>query len=252
MGLFKSPMQALYARVDRGGFSGGVSAPGATMPEIERTRSGRVVERVARTGNSDPAQSPNIVARLLHLSPISPALQKQRDELVAYLIPLLADAEELEATLIEYRQKTLEGQLVEHRAKCRKQRGLVNSLRGKLNAAELTLINKMAASENEMKILQGLRDLKADGNHVPQWPTAAEIDEFESLYAKQQDKMRTAGEHVNAALTARNALVYELEPVEKEMARLIGEEARLNSEVTQQPFVDLELGLESVPSGVTT
>ena len=64
--------------------------------------------------------------------------------------------------------------------------------------------------------------------------------------------MRTAGEHVNAALTARNALVYELEPVEKEMARLIGEEARLNSEVTQQPFVDLELGLESVPSGVTT
>src|SRR5580704_1287590 len=159
MRLFKSPLQALYQQTDRG-FAGGVSRPGAPMPEIPRTHSGRVKELEVRTGNSDASTSSNIVARLLHVSPISPALKKKRDELVAYLLPLLDEAQQLEKVLIEHRQKTLESQLVELRSRCRKQAGVVKSLRGKLDSDELSLLNCMAGAENETKILQGLRDLK--------------------------------------------------------------------------------------------
>jgi hypothetical protein len=243
--------QRVFEQMNRGGFSGGVSELGLPMPEIPRSRSGRVVEKEVRAGNNDPAQSPNIVSRLLHLSPISPALQKQRDKLVAELFPLLSEAEELEKVLVQYRQTTLESQLTELRSKCRKQSGVVDSLRGKLDAAELKLLNAMATAQNEIKILEGFRDLKAEGRHVPKWPTAAEIDEFESLYAAQQDKVVRANERVAATLSSRNELLYQWEPNSKHLEMLIAEEVRLNSAVNGQPFIDLELGLESVPSGFT-
>jgi hypothetical protein len=208
-----------------------------------------VVEKQIRTGDNDPAQSPNIVARLLHLSPISPALRKKRDALVAYLLPLMDQAKELEQELLEYRQRTLEASLVEHRAKCRKQKGLVDSLREKLQTAELRLLNAMGESQNQIKILKGFRDLKASGKHVPAWPTAAEVDAFEISYAAQQDKVVRANERVNTALTSRNELLFRLEPEDKNMEALIAAEARLKFQVTKQPFIDLELGLEVIPSG---
>jgi hypothetical protein len=242
--------QRIFEQMNRG-FSGGVSGLGLPMPEIPRRNSGRVVVQEARTGNSDPSKSPNVVSRLLHLSPISPSLKKRRDEVVANLFPLLTEAEELERELIEYRQRTLEAQLDELRSKCRQQSGVVNSLREKLQAGELKLLNAMANAQNEVKMLEGFRDLKAEGKHVPRWPTAAEIDEFETVYAAQQDKVRKANERVGTALASRNELLYKLEPVEKDMEKLIAEEARLKSEVTKQPFIDLELGLESIPSGYT-
>jgi len=247
MGTFKSPLQTLYKQADRG-FSGGVSELGAPMAEIPRTRSGRVVERVVHSGNSDPTKSTSIVARLLHLSPISPALQKRRDKLVGELIPLLDSAEELEKILIEYRETTLASQLLELRAKCRKQKGVVDSLRGKLDAAELRLMNSMAQSQNETKLLEGLRDLKSEGRALPQWPTQDEVEAFEIQYAEQQDKVARAQELVAAVLLSRNALLYQVEPEEKTMGELIAQETRLNSEVNGEPFIDLELGLASVPS----
>jgi hypothetical protein len=251
MGVFRSPLQELYKRVERGGFSGGVSELGSPMPEIPRTNSGRVVTQEVQSGNSDPTKSPNIVARLLHLSPISPALQKKRDKVVANLFPLLTEAEELERELIEYRQRTLESQLLELRARCRKQSGVVDSLKRKLDAAELRLLNAMAESQNEVKLLEGFRDLKASGQHVPRWPTQTEIEAFEIQYADQQAKVVKANERVAATLSSRNELLYQWEPVSKIMEKLIAEEARLKSEVTKQPFIDLELGLESVPAGYT-
>jgi hypothetical protein len=242
--------QRLFEQTNRGGF-GGVSEVAVPPREIPRPRSGHVQVTEVHPGSNDASRSPNIVARLLHLSPISPALQKRRDKLVASLFPLLAEAEELEEVLIEYRQRTLAAQLLELRAKCRKQKGVVDSIRGKLDAAELALMNAMAVAGNETKLLEGLRDLKAEGRALPQWPTAAEIDEFESVYAAQQDKVARAQELVAAALTSRNAWLYEVEPVERNMEALIAEEARLASEVNNEPFIDLELGLGSVPSGFT-
>jgi len=243
--------QRLFEQVNRGGFSGGVSELGLPMPEIPRSRSGRVVERVVHSGNSDPSKSPSIVARLLHLSPISPALQKRRDKLVASLLPLVDAAEKLQQELIAYRQTTLESQLLDLRAKCRKQKGVVDSIRGKLDAAEIRLLNAMAKSQNETKLLEGLRDLRAEGRALPQWPTQDEIEAFEIQYAEQQEKVVKANEHVAAALLSRNALLYQVEPEEKNMGALIAEEARLNSEVNNEPFIDLDLGLASVPSGFT-
>jgi hypothetical protein len=243
--------QRVFEQMNRGGFSGGVSELGLPMREVPRSRSGRVIEKVVHSGNSDPTKSPAIVARLLHLSPISPQLAKQRDRLVADLFPLLTEAEELEKVLVEYRQTTLESQLTDLRARCRKQKGLCDSLRGKLQAAEIRLMNAMAQSENEIKLLQGLRDLKSEGRALPMWPTADEVEEFEILYAKHQEKVAKANEHVAAALTSRNAWLFEVEPEERNMGELIAEEARLNSEVNNEPFIDLELGLGSVPSGFT-
>jgi hypothetical protein len=244
--------QRIFEQLNRAGFSGEVSELGLPMREVPRSRSGRVLERVVEAGaGNDPTKSANIVVRLLNLSPISPALQKQRDKLVAELFPLLDAAEALEKVLVQYRQTTLECQLTELRAKCRKQAGLCDSLRGKLDAAELRLLNAMAESQNEIKMLEGFRDLKAAGKHVPQWPTAEEIDEFEILYARQQSKVTKANERVAATLSSRNELLYQWEPVSKIMEQLVAEEVRLNSAVTKQPFIDLELGLESVPSGYT-
>jgi hypothetical protein len=249
MGVFKSPLQALHERAARGGFSGGVSELGLPMPEIPRSRSGRVVERVVEAGaGNDPTKSPSIVARLLHLSPISPALQKRRDKLVASLFPLLDEAEQLERELIEYRQRTLAAQLLDLRSKCRKQKSVVDSLRGKLDAAEFTLLNRMAESQNEVKLLEGLRDLKTEGRHLPQWPTQSEIEAFEIVYAERQAKVVTAQQHVAMALTSRNSWLYQVEPEERNMGMLIAEETRLNSEVNNEPFIDLETGLSSGPS----
>jgi hypothetical protein len=249
MAIGKPFLHALYEGVEKYGFgfSGGVSELGLPMPEIPRSRSGRVQVTEVETGNSDPTKSPNIVARLLHLSPISPALQKKRDKLVATLFPLLTEAEELEKVLIEYRQTTLESQLDELRSKCRQQSGVVNSLREKLQSAELALLNAMASAQNEVKMLEGFRDLKAEGKHVPQWPTSDEIDAFESLYAKHQERVVRANERVATALTSRNELLYRLQPEEKNIESLIAAEARLNSAVTNEPFIDLELGLSSGP-----
>jgi len=219
------------------------------MPEIPRSRSGRVVERVVEAGaGNDPTKSPSIVARLLHLSPISPALQKRRDKLVASLFPLLDEAEQLERELIEYRQRTLAAQLLDLRSKCRKQKSVVDSLRGKLDAAEFTLLNRMAESQNEVKLLEGLRDLKTEGRHLPQWPTQSEIEAFEIVYAERQAKVVTAQQHVAMALTSRNSWLYQVEPEERNMGMLIAEETRLNSEVNNEPFIDLETGLSSGPS----
>jgi hypothetical protein len=244
--------QRIFEQLNRAGFSGEVSELGLPMREVPRSRSGRVVERVVEAGaGNDPTKSPNIITRLLNLSPISPALLKQRDKLVADLFPLLSEAEELEKVLVRYRQTTLESQLTELRSKCRKQSAVVDSLKGKLDAAELKLLNAMATAQNEIKMLEGFRDLKASGKHVPQWPTAEEIDEFESLYAAQQAKVVRANERVAATLSSRNELLYQWEPNSKHLEMLIAEEVRLNSAVNGQPFIDLELGLESVPSGFT-
>jgi hypothetical protein len=245
MGTFKSPLQALYARVDRGGFSGGVSESGSPMPEIPRSNSGRVQVTEVHSGNSDPTKSPNIVARLLHLSPISPALEKKRDALISDLLPLMTEAEELEKTLIEYRQRTLESQLVELRARCRKQAGVVKLLNQRLNDAEVALMNAAAKAENEVQILRNMRAVQDEGKHVPAWPTPEELDEWGAKFAAQQDKVRKANEHAATALSAREDARLKIEPAQKEMDQLVFEESRLKSQINGQPFVDLELGLES-------
>jgi hypothetical protein len=251
MGVFRSPLQDLYKRADRGGFAGGVSELGAPPREVPRSSSGRVVVQEIHSGNSDPSKSPSIVARLLHLAPISPALQKRRDKLVAELFPLMEAAEELEKTILEYRQRTLEAQLVELRAKCRKQAGVVKLLTQRLNEAELALMNAAAAAENEVQILKNMRAVQDEGRHVPAWPTPEELDEWGAKFAAQQGKIRKANEHAAAALAAREEARLKIEPAEREMDRLVFEERRLKNEVSGQPSVDLELGLDTLPSGYT-
>jgi hypothetical protein len=245
MGVFRSPLQELYKRADRGGFAGGVSELGAPPREVPRSSSGRVQVTEVHSGNSDPTKSPNIVARLLHLSPISPALVKKRDALISDLLPLMTEAEELEKELLEHRQRTLESQLVELRAKCRKQAGVVKSLSQRLNNAEVALMNAAAKAENELTVLKNLKALKDEGKHVPSWPTPEELDAWGTKFAAQQEKVVRANQHAASALAAREDARLKIEPAQKEMDQLVFEESRLKSQVNGQPFVDLELGLES-------
>jgi hypothetical protein len=251
MGVFKSPLQALYKQSDRR-FSGGVSELGSPMPEVRKSSNGRVVVQEVHAGTGDPSTSSSVVTRLLHLSPVSPALQTRRTKLVEELFPLLVEAQELEHELIECRQKTLEEQLVKIRAQCRRQLGVVKFVTQSLHDAELVLMNAAAKQEEQQQSLQNMAALKTRGQHVPKWPTQDEIEAFESLYAEQQERVAKANEVCASALAARNEAMYKIGPAQKEMERLAFEEARLKAEVTKQPFVDLELGLDTVPSGYVT
>lgn len=229
---------------------GSVADVGMPMREIQR--SDRIGFQEVIHGASDPAQNPDIIARLVHLSAQNPAFRERCLILIANLQPLLAQAEELEQTMLAQRQVALKTKLTEIRKLCRVQVAVVAQLNQNLASAELHLHNVAATQENAFAVLRNMKTAKDRGQHVPRWPTQAELDDWEESYAEAQQAVSDANKAAALAVQERNQAMFAIEPANNEMNRLGGEEARLKAEVNGSPYVDMELGLSSQPVGYVT
>jgi septation ring formation regulator EzrA len=223
---------------------------GVPLREVRRSDKLEITEVIH--GALNPAQSPSIVARLIHLSAQNPELREQCLALVSDLQPMLDRAEALEKALLEQRQEDLKSQHEAIRKQCRVQAGVCSVLKQNLAAAELNLHNVAAKQEEALRKLQDMNYVRSQNRHVPQWATQAELDAWGELYAEQQQKVVDANTRVGLAMTERNAAMYKIEPATIEMDRLVAEEARLKGAVSGNPFVDLELGLSSQAVGYVT
>jgi hypothetical protein len=163
--------------------------------------------------------------------------------------PLLQEMDEFTNCVNEKRRTFLTESLVKIRGECRVAEKNYNLQVRNLNAAELALQNVAANQDSAFRYLQQLAALEKNGQHLPKWASPAEEEEWQQRFAGARELVTEANKEAAEAVAERNRLHFQVEPAQRQLAKLADEEIRLRNELAGKSYYDPELGLSSKPAG---
>lgn len=227
----------------------GVSQPGAPLPEGHTIGPFGIRTSFSRpTPDSASPPPEDLLTRLLKLKPETPELRERLSAVIGQLAPLLSEADKVEQAIAEEWMQSLKAKHTEVRAQGRKQSRFCVRLRQELKNAEAQLLTAISGQQGALNAFQELGALEQRGQHVPPWATDEELSVWQREIKKAQAKVAEANEWAASALREREEVRLRLEPAEKELARLGGEEIRLRKTIAGEAFLDPEYGLVTTPA----
>ena len=224
--------ERLYQRVTAEPFAGRVhqAAP------VARRSSSIVIEEAA-------SPVPGLIERLQNLQPQSSSLRKQRENLLSMLRPLIDEAEELEAAILEEQQAHLRAQLDEVCGQGRQQQEIVDGLSRQLQHAELDVRRAMGRAESARDAVEALARMEANGSNLPKWPRKEEIEKWDRRVSAAADKMKRAADDSAAAMQERERVKGDLTEAARKLDAISKQATRLEGQLSGESWTDPEYGL---------